>query len=108
MTDTYPDAAGFKGSADTGREAAEAINPKLGRLQALVLDAIKSRGTVGLTADEVAEACGLDRWSCQPRTSELRRKGLIEDSGQRRRNVTGKNAVVWVLREYLPQWEPQG
>ena len=32
----YPHTAGFKGSADTGRDAAEAINKKLGRLQKLV------------------------------------------------------------------------
>jgi hypothetical protein len=37
----------------------------------------------------------MDRWSIQPRTSELKRKGLIRDSGQRRPNCTGKKAIVW-------------
>jgi hypothetical protein len=39
----------------------------------------------------------MDRWSIQPRTSELRRKGLIRDSGKRRQNATGKSAIVWVV-----------
>jgi hypothetical protein len=38
----------------------------------------------------------MDRWTIQPRTSELRGEGLIRDSGQRRRNATGKLAIVWV------------
>jgi hypothetical protein len=36
------------------------------------------------------------RWSVQPRLSELKAKGLVVDSGVRRRNSTGKNAIVWV------------
>jgi hypothetical protein len=58
--------------------------------------AIREAGAHGLTADELAVRLAMDRWSIQPRTSELRRKGLIRDSGQRRSNVTGKLAIVWV------------
>lgn len=93
----YPDAAGFKGDAETSREAAEAITPKLGRLQAMALAAIGEAAANGLTADELAARLGMDRWSIQPRTSELSRKGLIRDSGNRRPNVTGKAAIVWVV-----------
>jgi hypothetical protein len=96
----YPDAPGFKGTAETGREAAEAIAPKCGRLQRLTLQAIIAAGPAGRTADEAAERCGMDRWSIQPRVSELKAKGLIKDSGLRRPNVTGRNAVVWVTPEH--------
>ena len=41
----------------------------------------------------------MDRWSIQPRTSELRRKGLIRDSGRRRPNATGKRAIVWIASD---------
>ena len=92
----YPDAAGFKGEAETGREAAEAITPKLGRLQRLAETTIRGAGEQGLTADELAARLDMDRWSIQPRTSELKRKGLIRDSGQRRPNCTGKLAIVWI------------
>lgn len=101
----YPDAPGFR-NTDTSREAAESVAPKLGRLQRLVLEAIKSRGAFGLTADECAEVLGVDRYSAQPRTSELRHKGQIIDSGKRRRNATGKSAIVWVAREF-EQGPPQ-
>lgn len=58
------------------------------------------RGARGLTADECAEAVGLDRWSIQPRVSELRRKLLIVDSGARRFNSSGKRAIVWTLPQF--------
>jgi hypothetical protein len=54
----------------------------------------------GRTADEAAADCGMDRWSIQPRVSECKAKGLIVDSGLRRPNVTGRNAVVWVTPEH--------
>jgi len=45
----------------------------------------------------------MDRWSIQPRTSELKRKGLIMDSGQRRPNCTGKLAIVWVAKAIVSE-----
>lgn len=96
----YPDAPGHRG-VETSVEAAESVAPGCGRLQKLTLEAITGRGTHGATADEAADACGMDRWSIQPRVSELRKKGLIADSGQRRRNATGKRAIVWVLPKYV-------
>jgi len=91
----YPDDPGHRG-VDTSIIAAEALKPKLGRLQLMAKDAINGAGDNGLTADELAARLELDRWTIQPRTSELRRKGLIRDSGRRRRNVTGKPAIVWI------------
>ena len=105
MNAHYPDYPGAR-SADTSRAAAEDVAPNLGRLQRLAYDAIKAQGAYGLTADELAETLGLDRYSIQPRTSELRHKGLVIDSGKRRRNASKKLAIVWVTREHeqgLPQ-----
>ncbi len=92
---TYPDAPGHRG-VDTSVAAAEAFAPKLGYLQKLAEAAIRLAGERGLTADELAARLGFDRWSIQPRTSELRRKGVIRDSGQRRPNTSGKLAIVWI------------
>lgn len=100
----YPNTAGFKGSAETGREAAEAINAKLGPLQSLVLRKLRERGPYGLTPEECAELAGLGRVSLQPRFSELKAKGLIADSGKRRVNSSSrKRAVVWVIRDLAPE-----
>ena len=92
---SYPDKSGHR-NVDTSMAAADAIAPKLGRLQRMACRAICNAGAVGLTADELAARLGMDRWSIQPRTSELKRKGLIRDSGQRRPNATGKLAIVWI------------
>lgn len=95
----YPDAPGHRG-IDTSIEAAVALVPALRTLQQLALDYIKSCGALGATSDECAAGLGIDRGSVQPRTSELSRKGLIVDSGLRRRNATGKRAIVWSLPEF--------
>lgn len=91
----YPDEPGHR-NVETSVAAADALAPKLGRLQRLAKKAIHDARADGLTADELAARLNLDRWSIQPRTSELKRKGLIRDSGQRRPNMTGKLAIVWV------------
>jgi hypothetical protein len=96
----YPLYPGTKGT-DTSAAAAADLAPKLGRLQNMALAAIREAGANGLTADELADKLGMDRWSIQPRTSELRLRRLIADSGARRRNSTGKQAIVWTLPEYV-------
>lgn len=93
----YPDAPGHR-CVETSVDAAVALAPKLGRLQRMAEMAIRDAGEDGLTADELAAKLDMDRWSVQPRTSELKRKGLILDSGQRRPNTTGKRAIVWVAK----------
>lgn len=103
----FPDAAGFKGEAETGREAAADIGPKLGRLQNLVLEMAKGCGPRGLTPEEACDLSGMERVTLQPRFSELKVKGLLVDSGQRRLNPSSrKRAVVWVAVEHLI--EPEG
>jgi hypothetical protein len=93
----YPDSPGHR-NVDTSIAAADALAPKLGRLQRMAENAIRDAGLCGLTADELAARLDMDRWSIQPRTSELKRKGHIRDSGQRRPNRTGKQAIVWIAK----------
>lgn len=85
---------------------AEANSERMGRLQSLSYAAIYEAAHEGLTAHETSLAIGFDRTSILPRISELRRKGLVFASGKRRRNSSGKTAIVWVARIYadtLPQ-----
>jgi hypothetical protein len=104
LSSPYPDSPGHRG-VDTSIEAAADMAPKLGRLQKLAEQAIARAGECGLTADELAAVLGCDRYTIQPRTSELKRKGIIADSKQRRLNASGKRAIVWVLAKYAPAGE---
>lgn len=98
----YPNCAGSKGEAETGKDAAAAMNLHLGRVQQLVADTVEAAGARGMTPEELSEATGLERTTVQPRTSELRAKGILRDSGQRRLNRSRKRAIVWV---YVPKDE---
>lgn len=89
----YPYSPGFK-SRDTSRQAASSINANV--LRAKVLAKFQTPGC-WMTADEVAEALGIDKLSIRPRCSELSAKGKIMDSGHRRKNASGKSAIVWRL-----------
>jgi hypothetical protein len=62
---------------------------------------VRLAGSQGLTAHETAFRLRIDRASIQPRLSELRSKGRIKDSGMRRRNASGRRAIVWVARDAL-------
>lgn len=100
MTDIYPHAPGHRG-VDTSIAAAAGMSSSIGRLQRIVLRAIADAGPIGRSTNELAEQLTLDRCSIQPRTSELRSKRLIADSGQRRCNANGKRAIVWTTPDHV-------
>ena len=90
----YPDVPGSHG-VDTSIAAATDMAPVAGTLRHMVLTAVKAAGSRGLTTNEIADTLNIDRNSLQPRTTELKLLGQIEDSGQRRANANGKRAIVW-------------
>ena len=87
------------GRTDTSVDAAASMEPVTARVQRLVLRAIRHSGSAGLTTNELSAALNMERTTVQPRTSELRRLGVILDSGKRRPNANGKQAIVWIARE---------
>lgn len=90
----YPNEPGHRGIL-TSVEAADAIAPLTARLQRLALEAIWRAGERGLTAEELAARLRITRAAVQPRTTELKHRGAIVDSGARRINASGKRAIVW-------------
>lgn len=89
----YPRSPGYR-NTDTSRAAAKAMEPRLSNLQAKVMAALREHGP--LATFEIAPLIGESYRSTQPRTSELRAKGLIVDSGKRREDPeTQKLAIVW-------------
>lgn len=78
---------------DTRRAAHAAIEAEASALRARCLDALARHGD--LTADECATILGESVLAIRPRMSELRKTGLIEDTGTRRPNLSGHSATVW-------------
>lgn len=79
---------------DTSFDAAQEIRPKQGKLQQLVLDLLADHGP--LATFEIAALANLPEKSVQPRTTELRNAGKIEDSGERRKATGSKTgSIVW-------------
>ncbi len=97
-TQTYPDLPGFK-ATDTSRAAASTVPATLlhARIMVHFRGAIKKSGYNGFTADEMAAVLLESVLSIRPRFSELKRLGLIIDTRIRRKNESGKSAIVWAL-----------
>ena len=92
MVDRYPETPGAKGPDGTSQQAAEAIAPTVSNLRRLAMRSLERLGEA--TPLEAVAISGVTRESLQPRFSELRAMGLIEPTGARRRNPSGKSASV--------------
>lgn len=92
----YPEAPGHRG-IDTSIEAAEGVAPKAHTVRQQVYEMISDAGLHGQTTEELATRLGIDYGTVQPRTSELKKAGMIRDSGRRRKNAIGKNIIVWII-----------
>jgi hypothetical protein len=88
----YPSAPGHR-DTDTSREAAKDMASRVTGLRLAVLGALAQ----DRTADECAAVLGESVLAVRPRTTELKRLGLITDTGERRPNASGKRAIVWRL-----------
>ncbi len=97
MVDRYPDHPGAKGNDGTSQAAADAIAPSVKFLQTTAMRALAKLGRA--TVLECVAITPYPRESLQPRFSELRTMGLVEPTGERRRNPSGKSAAVLQLTE---------
>lgn len=79
---------------DTSSAAYAGIFPATARLERIVLKALHLHPN-GLTVDETCKAMGFPRYSLQPRFTALKDRRAIYDTGRRRPNVSGANAIVW-------------
>jgi len=90
-----PKAPYVKGSS-TSKAAAHAIEPHLGRLERLVMDAIEAAGANGLTDKEMERQLNLEHETGSPRRCRLVDLGLVVDSGMTRPSERGNPSKVWV------------
>ncbi|MBX3408127.1 MAG: hypothetical protein KF869_15335 [Phycisphaeraceae bacterium] len=86
--------------------AARSIGPHAAQQRADVLGVILKAGAFGATDAEIELITGIRAQSVSPRRGELRRLGLIVDSGRRRKTPRGRDAAVWVLAQFAPKPAP--
>lgn len=88
---SYPHKPGAK-KRETSFAAAEAMAPRAGTLREQVLEEIRR---CPATPDEVAQRLKVTVLATRPRVTELSKLGLVVDSGSRRKNSSGRTAIVW-------------
>lgn len=89
---------GYKATdTETSQQAAEAAAHTAPSLRLRVLQSIR-QAPDGMTADEAAQALDASVLAIRPRVTELKDAGLIVQSCGRRKNASGRRAVVWVSR----------
>lgn len=98
FTYRYPAAPAFK-ARDTSAAAADSVKPSAATLRDMCLALLKNSAVNSLTADEAALWLGLSVLSIRPRFSELATTGKIKDTGHRRKNESGRSAIVWRATE---------
>jgi len=89
----YPGNAGYK-ERTTSKEAAEQMDTRVALLRTRCCHLLMYGD---YTADELAHLMGESILSIRPRISELKAKQLVFDTGVRRKNQSGKSAIVWAL-----------
>ena len=87
----YPEAPGARRS-DTSQGAAASVRIGCAAARA---ELFKIIARVPATADEVAAELGGSILYVRPRIAEMNKLGQIIDAGERRRNDSGRNAIVW-------------
>ena len=84
--------------SDTSTAAAQAIAPKFGTMTRTVLVEL-SKYPHGLTDEEAQNIIGMQGNSYRPCRVTLMDKGLVSDTGNRRKTHQRKDAVVWAVTD---------
>lgn len=96
----YPYHAGYKGRS-TSKEAADKINMQYPRQKFAIEDVFKLGEYNTYTADEVADQLSHNLISVRARITELTHQGLLQDSGERRKNKNNRNVIAWIHKDKL-------
>jgi len=91
---------------DTSLISAEEIKPHVNKLQFDIWHFIRYmqvHGKGGATCCEVEEYYRMKHQTISPRIRELKIKGLVKDSGHRRKTESGRPAIVWCLANTPPE-----
>ena len=86
--------------SDTSEAAALSIEPLAGSLRAIVLSTLRVGGA--MTCDEIEVELAMRHQTASARIRELALAGHIYDDGQRRKTRSGRFAVVWHPKKWIP------
>ncbi len=86
----------FQKGSDTSKAAAESMEPYAANQRRRVLRVITEAGIHGATREEITNALGARLQAVCGRCKELLDDGQIYDSGDRRRNKSGRYAEILV------------
>jgi transcription initiation factor IIE alpha subunit len=92
MIDDHPP---YAPHSDTSYAAAQSVRHSAPAQRQQVYATLYAHG--GLTAEQISIILGIEQNSTRPRLIELRREGLVVDSGRRRRTQSKRYAVVWTV-----------
>ena len=87
------DAYSRRSDPETSHAAAESIKPT--KLEAIVLETLKTFGKEGATTHELGDALGLGRDTVSPRMPPLIRKGYVIATELRRKGPSGRSCIVF-------------
>lgn len=90
----YPDKSGYQ-NQETSKQAAQDIKPRAKKLEARVLEVIRSF-PFGCSPERAAQELEKNIISVRPRFTQLKLKGFIEDSGRRDRTECNKSSIIWI------------
>lgn len=80
---------------DTQRAAAERKKPRSGSQQEQILGLI-AQSPSGLTDEQIEDLTNASHQSASAARNALMNKGWVLDSGRRRKNRNGNDAIVWI------------
>lgn len=83
--------------SETSKEAASKIEIAAGTLRAQVFKHLSGEEG-GATDDEMQVSLAMNPSTQRPRRRELQLKGLVVDSGKKRKTRSNRQAVVWIAR----------
>ncbi len=82
---------------ETSQAAARSVG--VNRLFLAVLHNLSRAPYYGMTMNQVVAHCKLPNESITPRFRPMAKKGLIYDTGETRRNLSGRSAIVWKITD---------
>lgn len=85
--------------SETSKAAAREIEPTLNELQRKVRDFFIFRGDHGATDEEIQLTLEMNPSTERPRRRELQVRGIVFDSGIKRKTKSGRAAVVWKIEQ---------